>query len=138
MPAFDFSYNIGDIVNFAWQNKQETIGGTTRGTVKGILIGKEKSGYMIEHCNGLEFVECSRVQNPVFSTKSFDVFYPNLEVEYRVEADPESFIYAKVVSAFIKRGKLFYNLKDSGGNYYVAPEGLVLLVDSKKNQNKFK
>lgn len=142
MPAFDFPYNIGDIVKFSWQDKSKKCGGVSRGLIKGILIGADKAGYMIETSNGdSRFVSTCDVRDPVYSTKSFDVIYPGLEVEFRRRGDkyPEAFIYAKVIQATIKDGRLFYQVEScNDGCRYMAPEGRIFLVQSKKNQNKFR
>ncbi|AXG67506.1 hypothetical protein JA33_132 [Dickeya phage vB_DsoM_JA33] len=140
MPQFSFDYNIEDIVEFKWQNDQGNCGGTSRGVVKGILIGKDKAGYMIEHCNGTEYIDSSRVVRPVYSTKSFDVMYPGLEVEYRRFGDkyPENFLYAKIIYAIMKGGRLFYALEDCDGDKYLAPEGRVYLVDSDENKKNYR
>lgn len=140
MATFEFQYNIGDILRFKWQTERAAdgscCGGISRGTVKGILIGEEKSGYMVETCNGLKYVAMDDVCEAVYSTKSFDVMYPGLEIEYRRFGDdrPDCFIYATIESAQIDRyGRLQYWIYDEDGQRFCAPEGKVFLVKSDEN-----
>jgi len=138
MPQFDFQYNIKDIVSFGVQNDEGTCGETLRGTIRGILVSEDKYGYMIESCKGTEYIESSRVVQPVYSSKCFDVMYPNLEVEYRPCNDPAMFINAKIICGIITNGRLFYQISDENGREYLAEEGRVFLIQSDENREQFK
>lgn len=140
MPQFDFQYNIKDIVSFGIENAEGTCGETLRGTIRGILVSEDKYGYMIESCRGTDFIESSRVVAPVYSSKCFDVMYPGLEIEYRRFGNerPENFMYAKICSAAIEDGRLYYWIENENGDRFLAPEGRVFLVQSDENRKHFK
>lgn len=143
MPQFSFDYNMGDIVRYKWRSVRDKDGiaqaEILRGIVRGILIGDVKSGYMIENSRGTEFVCTDKVIEPVFSTKNFDVMYPGLDIEYRRFGNerPDQFLYAKICSAVIENGRLYYWIESCDGEKFLAPEGKVFLVDSDANKKKF-
>lgn len=130
MAEFHFDNNIGDVVCFRFQNDEGTCGGQQRGIVRTIIVGKDKFGYTIETPNGTDYVESKDVVRTVYSTKSFDVMHPGIEVYYHFAGLHQQPIQCVVDSAFIEKGRLFYIVRDCDMNSYIAAEGLVKMIDS--------
>ena len=138
MAQFSFAYNIGDIVSFAYKGQQgENDCCTLRGTINSILINKDEAIYMIESRYAQHPVCETDIIKPIFSTKSFDVFYPGVEVMVKCKDGQE--ISAFVDSAVISDGRLRYWLNDASGlNAFQVEEGRVRLAcASPDNINKF-
>jgi len=135
MPQFSFAYNIGDIVSFEIPSElcSPCI---LRGTINSILIGKEEAIYMISSRYAQHPVCESAIVKPIFSTKSFDVFYPGVEVLVKTKEGFE--IPAFVESAVISNGRLRYWLNSVNGlDCFQADEGQVRLTNTQSNIDKF-
>lgn len=130
MATFQFDHNIGDVVRYRYQNDEGTCGATVRGTVRSIVIGEDSYGYTIETQQGTNFVKSCDVVQAVYSTKSFDVMHPGIEVEYYHLGRSRPPLLALVEAAYIERGRLYYRLRDNEMQFYIAPEGLVSIVKS--------
>lgn len=130
MATFQFDNNIGDVVCFGFQNDEGTCGGTMRGTIRSIIIGEDNYGYTIETIHGTNYVKSEDVVRSVYSTKSFDVMHPGIEVYYYAKGRSYAPMRCVVEAAYIERGRLYYRLRDSEMDYYVAPEGLVDIVQT--------
>lgn len=136
MPQFSFAYNIGDIVSFEIPSElcSPCI---LRGTINSILIGKEEAIYMISSRYAQHPVCESAIVKPIFSTKSFDVFYPGVEVIATLK-DSGREVPAYVESAVILDGRLRYWLSSVDGmRTFEVEEGCVRLTNTQSNIDKF-
>ncbi|QZE56343.1 hypothetical protein pEaSNUABM40_00147 [Erwinia phage pEa_SNUABM_40] len=135
MAQFSFAYNIADIVSFNVPSEYCSPC-TLRGTINSILINKDEAIYMIQSRYAQHPVrECDIVQ-PIFSTKSFDVFYPGVEVYVKTKDGFE--VPAFVESAVISNGRLRYWLNSSDNlDCFQADEGNVRLANTRNNIDKF-
>ncbi|AXG67187.1 hypothetical protein HOU09_gp143 [Dickeya phage vB_DsoM_AD1] len=135
MPQFSFAHNIGDIVSFEIPS-EHCSPCILRGTINSILIGKEEAIYMISSRYAQHPVCESAIVKPIFSTKSFDVFYPGVEVFVKTKDGFE--IPAFVESAVISNGRLRYWLNSANGlDGFQADEGQVRLANTPSNIDKF-
>ena len=131
MAQFHFAYNIGDIVSFYYGR---TIGTGARcklrGTINSILINKDEAIYMIQSRYAQHPVPESDIIKPIFSTKSFDVFYPGVEVIATLK-DSGKEVPAYVENAVISDGRLRYWLSTMDGlNAFQVEEGCVRLANA--------
>lgn len=128
MATFQFDHNIGDVVCYRFQNDEGTCGGTIRGVIRTIIVGDDTYGYTIETVNGTDYVNIKDVVRAVYSTKSFDVMYPGIEVNYFRFGRDEPPVLCLVEAAYIERGRLYYRVRDCNMNAFIAPEGNVEIV----------
>lgn len=137
MPQFSFAYNIGDIVSYEVPSEQCSPC-ILRGTINSILIVADEAVYMITSRYAQHPVKEEQIVKPIFSTKSFDVFYPGVEVMVRLK-DIGVEIPAYVDSAVISNGRLRYWLTELDGvNSFQVEEACVRLANqSQDNINKF-
>ncbi|QZE60058.1 hypothetical protein pEaSNUABM35_00141 [Erwinia phage pEa_SNUABM_35] len=131
MAQFSFAYNIADIVTFY---HGRTLDGsarcTLRGTINSILIGADEAIYMIQSRYAMHPVSESDIVKPIFSTKSFDVFYPGVEVIASMK-DSGKEVPAYVENAVISDGRLRYWLSTMDGlNAFQVEEGCVRLANA--------
>ncbi|QZE57019.1 hypothetical protein MPK67_gp146 [Erwinia phage pEa_SNUABM_32] len=137
MPQFSFDYNIGDIVSFEVPSKHCSPC-ILRGTINSILINKDEAIYMIGSRYAQHPVPEKDIVKPIFSTKSFDVFYPGVEVIATLK-DSGREVLAYVENAVISDGRLRYWLSTMDGlNAFQVEEGCVRLANaSVDNINNF-
>ncbi|UAW96636.1 hypothetical protein pEaSNUABM22_00149 [Erwinia phage pEa_SNUABM_22] len=139
MAQFSFDYNIGDIVTFYHgRNLDGTERCQLRGTINSILIGATEALYMIQSRYAMHPVTEADIVKPIFSTKSFDVFYPGVEVIATFK-DSGKEVPAYVENAVISDGRLRYWLSTMDGlNGFQVEEGCVRLANaSADNINNF-
>lgn len=131
MAQFHFAYNIGDIVSFYHGRTLESGARCKlRGTINSILINKDEAIYMIESRYAQHPVSESDIVKPIFSTKSFDVFYPGVEVIATLK-DSGKEVPAYVENAVISDGRLRYWLSTMDGlNAFQVEEGCVRLANA--------
>lgn len=130
MAVFEFDNNIGDIVCYNFKDDEGNWCGTLRGIIRTIIVGGDKYGYTIETPQGTNYVQSCDVVRAVYSTKSFDVMHPGIEVYYYADGKGSPPVRALVEAAYIERGRLFYRLRDNDMQFYIAPEGLVEIVNT--------
>jgi len=138
MATFSFAYNIGDIVRFIAGKNGLGEPYELRGTINSILIGANEALYMIGTQTANHPVCETDIVSPIFSTKSFDVFYPGVEVRVRFNKNEE--IAALVESAVISEGRLRYWLCSlDGRDTFQAEEACVRLANNyQDNIERFK
>lgn len=140
MAQFSFAYNIGDIVSFLYGRTLEGDARCTlRGTINSIIIGANEYIYMIQSRYAIHPVKESDIVKPLYSTKSFDVFYPGVEVIATMK-DSSREVPAYVENAVISNGRLRYELRTKDGrNVFQVEEGCVRLAQTGlDNINNFK
>lgn len=126
MPQFSFAYNIGDIVTFVAGNTASGQPYNLRGTINSILINAHQAVYMIGTRYAQHPVAETDIVRPIFSTKSFDVFYPGVEVMVKQKDGSE--VPAYVENAVISDGRLKYWLSTVDGlNAFQVEESCVRL-----------
>lgn len=138
MAQFQFAYNIGDIVTFICGSGPEGQVLKQRGTINSIIIAENEALYMIGARYAVYPVTESDILCPIFSTKSFEVFYPGVEVIATLK-DHGKEIDAYVESAVISEGRLRYWLSTMDGiNAFQVEESCVRLAHNKQaNIDKF-
>lgn len=137
MPQFSFAYNIGDIVSFEVPS-EVCSPCLLRGTINSILIVAEEAVYMVSSRYAQHPVKEEQIVKPIYSTKSFDVFYPGVEVMVFLK-DSGVEIPAYVENAVISDGRLRYWLSTLDGiNGFQAEEACVRLAhEAQGNIDKF-
>lgn len=137
MPQFSFAYNIGDIVSFEVPS-EVCSPCMLRGTINSIIIVADEALYMIQSRYATHPVKEQDIAKPIFSTKSFDVFYPGVEVMALMK-DSGVEIPAYVESAVISDGRLRYWLSTPDGlNGFQVEEACVRLANvQQSNIDKF-
>ncbi|QYW03111.1 hypothetical protein pEaSNUABM14_00151 [Erwinia phage pEa_SNUABM_14] len=128
MAQFSFAYNIGDIVTFVAGTTAQGAPYNLRGTINTILISGDCALYMIQTRYAQHPVAETDIVRPIFSSKSFDVFYPGVEVMVKQEDGTE--VAAYVENAIISNGRLIYQLTDLGcSQIFEVPESHVRLAN---------
>ena len=138
MPLFSFAYKIGDIVTFQHRrNPGENDCCQLRGVIDSILIVRDEALYMIRSRYASHPVPETDIVRPIFSTKSFDVLYPGVEVIVTMKDGHE--VPAFVENAVISNGRLRYWLNDvTGLNAFQVDEHQVRLAhEQSSNIDKF-
>lgn len=129
MAQFSFDYNIGDILRFKYVSGESTC--ALRGTVSSILIMEDKYLYAISTINGQLIVSPEDVIEPIYSTKSFEVFYPGVNVIVNVLGQHFA---GTIDSAVIRAGHLCYWVRTSEDTMAQYDECCVFLLTEKNIQ----